>query len=214
MRPVIEIERRADLLHDTLAQHDDLVGHGHGLDLVVGHVDHGVAQALVQLGDLHTHEHAQFRVQVRQGFVKQKYLGIARDGASDRNTLALTAGELPGPAFQQGLDLQQARRIIDTPVDFGLGHADVFQAKAEILAHRHVGIERIRLKHHGNATIGSGRLDNARVVNPYVAVGDILQAGDQAQERRLPATGWADEDDKFAIFNVEIDAGNDLDGPE
>ena len=38
--PVIEIERRADLLDIAGVQDDDLVGHGHGFDLVMGDVDH------------------------------------------------------------------------------------------------------------------------------------------------------------------------------
>src|SRR5205814_2099073 len=41
VRPVVEFERRTDLLHDAVVHHDDLVGHGHGLDLVVGDIDRG-----------------------------------------------------------------------------------------------------------------------------------------------------------------------------
>ena len=37
-RPVVEIERRADLLDAAVVHDDDLVGHRHRLDLVVGHV--------------------------------------------------------------------------------------------------------------------------------------------------------------------------------
>ena len=47
-RMVVELERRADLLDAPAAQHDDPVGHGHRLDLVVGDVDHGRAQPVVQ----------------------------------------------------------------------------------------------------------------------------------------------------------------------
>jgi hypothetical protein len=45
--------------------HDhDLVGHGHGLDLVVGDVDRRRLQALVQFLDLGTHLHSQLGVEI------------------------------------------------------------------------------------------------------------------------------------------------------
>jgi hypothetical protein len=42
-RIVVEIERAADLFDPPIAHDDDAVGHGHGLDLIVGHVDDGGA---------------------------------------------------------------------------------------------------------------------------------------------------------------------------
>ncbi len=38
------------------------------------------------------------------------------------------------------------------------------------------------------------------------AVGDVLEAGDETQQRRLAAAGRADEDDELAGLDVEIDA--------
>jgi hypothetical protein len=48
-RLVVQLQGRPDLLDPTVVHDDDLVGHGHGLDLVVGHVDRGRAQAVVQM---------------------------------------------------------------------------------------------------------------------------------------------------------------------
>ena len=39
--PVVELERRADLVDSSLVHHHDPVGHRHGFRLVVGDVDHG-----------------------------------------------------------------------------------------------------------------------------------------------------------------------------
>jgi hypothetical protein len=44
---------------------DDLVGHGHGLDLVVGHIDRRGLEPLVQFLDLDPHLHPQLGVKVR-----------------------------------------------------------------------------------------------------------------------------------------------------
>ncbi len=101
VRRLVEFHRRADLLDDAGAQHDDAVGERHRLDLVVGHVDHGdVAHALVQLGDLDAHRDAQRGVEVGQRLVEQEDLGIAHDGAADGDALALAAGKLLGQAVE------------------------------------------------------------------------------------------------------------------
>ena len=92
---VVERQRRADLLDAAVAQHDDLVGQRHRLDLVVRHVDHGGAEALVQLGDLDAHLHAQLGIEIGERLVEQEDCGLAHDGAADSDALALAAGKLP-----------------------------------------------------------------------------------------------------------------------
>ncbi len=44
--------------------------------------------------------------------------------------------------------------------------------------------------------------------------GDVLEPGDHAQQRRFPAAGRADEDDEFAIVDVDVDALDDIDRAE
>ena len=90
--------------------HDhDLVGHGHGFDLVVGDVDRRGLQALMQFLDLGAHLHAQLGVEVRQRLVEQEHLRIAHDGAAHGDALALAAGKLARKAVEQGAE----------PEDFG-----------------------------------------------------------------------------------------------
>ena len=81
--------------------HHDLVGHGHGLDLVVGDVDGRRLQALVQLLDLGAHGDAQLGVEIRQRLVEQEHLRVAHDGAAHGDALALAAGELARIAVEQ-----------------------------------------------------------------------------------------------------------------
>ena len=98
---VVEIERRADLLDEAVVHHDDLVGHGHGFDLVVGDIDRGGLQPLMQFLDLGAHLHPQLGVEVRQRLVEQEHLRIAHDRAAHGDALALAARELARIAFQQ-----------------------------------------------------------------------------------------------------------------
>ena len=108
---IVEIQRRADLLHIALAHRHDLVGHGHGLDLVVGDVDGGHLQPLMQILDLGAHLHPQLCVEVRQRFVEQEHLRIADDRPPHRHALALTARQLPRITAEE----------LAEPEDAGLG---------------------------------------------------------------------------------------------
>ena len=91
---VVELERRADLLDQAVVHDDDLVGHGHGLDLIVRDIDRRRLEALMQFLDLGAHLHAQLGVEVGQRLVEQEHLRIAHDGAAHGDALALTAGKL------------------------------------------------------------------------------------------------------------------------
>ncbi len=98
-RVVVEFQRGADLLDAAAVEHDDALRQRHRLDLVVGDVDDGRAQAAVQAGDLHAHLHAQRGIEVGQRLVEQEQLGLARDRAPDRHALALAAGQVLGLAL-------------------------------------------------------------------------------------------------------------------
>ena len=95
---LVEVLGRVDLLYDAVLHHDDPGAQGHGLRLVVGNVDDGASQALMELGNLHTHLAPQFRIQVGERLIHEEDLGIPHDGASHGNPLALAAGEGPGLA--------------------------------------------------------------------------------------------------------------------
>ena len=100
-RPVVEFQRRPDLLDDAVMHDHDLVGHGHGLDLVVGDIDRRGLEALVQFLDLGAHLDAKLGVEIGERLVEQENLRIAHDRPAHGDTLALAAGELARIACQQ-----------------------------------------------------------------------------------------------------------------
>ena len=55
---LIQLKRAAGLLNDAVTHHHNLIAHGHRFDLIVGHVDRGCLQALMQGFDLGAHLHA------------------------------------------------------------------------------------------------------------------------------------------------------------
>ena len=106
-RPVVDLSRLVELLDAALMHDRDARRQRHRFDLVVGHVDGGLADLLVQLLDLHAHLDAQLGIEIGQRFVEQEEQGIAHQRPAHGDALALAAGQLPGLALQQMLDLQQ-----------------------------------------------------------------------------------------------------------
>ena len=153
-RLAVELHRRADLLDPAGVEHDDLVGHGHRLDLVVGDVDHRRAELVVQLADLQPHRAAQRGIEVGQRLVEQEGGRLAHDGAADGDALALAAGELAGPAVEIVGEVEDAGRLGHLPVDDRLVLARHLQREGDVVAHRHVRVERVGLEHHGELALG------------------------------------------------------------
>jgi hypothetical protein len=204
----VDLERGVHLLDEAVFHHDDARAHGHGLDLVVSDVDHGGLEALVELGDLGAHLDAHFGVEVGEGFVEEEDLRLAHDGAAHGHTLALAAGKGLGFAFEILFDAENGRSFHHTLVDFGFGVFAQLQAEGHVVVNRHVGIERVVLEDHRDVTILGWNVVHAFVADEDVTLGDFLQPGDHAQGGGLAAAGGADEDDKFAVFDFEVEVGD------
>ena len=75
-------------------------------------------------------------------------------------------------------------------------------------------IERVGLEHHGEPALRRADIRHVLRVDQHLAGGDVLEAGDEAQKRRLAATRRPDEHRELAVLDVEIDAVDDADGAE
>ena len=184
---MVELERRAGLLDDAALQHHDLVGERHRLDLVVGHVDHGGGEFVVQPCELDAHLDPERRVEVGERLVEQEHLGRPHDRAADRDPLTLAAGKGARLAVEELLELQDACRLEHLGVALGLGHARKPKREAHVVAHGHVRIERIGLEHHREPALGRRHVVDPLAVDHQVARGDLLEPRDHAQQGRLAA---------------------------
>ena len=92
-RAVVDFLRRAELLDDAVAHHRDLVGHRHRFHLVVGDVDGGRVDPVVQFAQLVHHQVAELGVERAERLVHQEALRPAHDGPAERDALAVAAGQ-------------------------------------------------------------------------------------------------------------------------
>ena len=186
-------------MHDN-----DLVGHGHGLDLVMRHIDGGRLQPLVQFLDFRAHGDAQFRIEIGERLIEQEYLRIADNGAAHRHALALAAGQLPGKAVEQVGEAQNFRCRFDALVDLGLGGTFQRQRKGHVVGNGHVRIERIVLEHHGDVALLRRETIDHLSADADFAGGNILQPRQHAQQRGLAAARRPDQNDELAIGDLDI----------
>jgi hypothetical protein len=104
------------LLDHAIAHDGDAVCHGQRLELVVGD-DHGCLGEVGQnLLDLAAHGMAEFHIEARQGLVKEEAIGIAHNGAGDRNALLFTFRNLSRHAVQNLGEMQDFGYPVDAPV--------------------------------------------------------------------------------------------------
>ena len=91
---VIDLGGGAHLLDDSLVKDHDPGGQGHRLDLVMGDINHGGGQGVMELLKLHPHLCAQRCIKVRERLIKQKDLRLSHQRSPDRHPLSLAAREL------------------------------------------------------------------------------------------------------------------------
>src|SRR5271165_4849796 len=150
---MIDVVRRGELLNDTALHYCDTISEGQRLDLVVRHIDHGVAKLLVELLDLDAQFAAQLGVEVGKRLVEEKHIAIAHQRASDRDALALPARKLGRLTLQQRIELQHLRSLGDSSRNFRLWPAGDTKSERQILFDAHPRIKRIRLEHHPDAAV-------------------------------------------------------------
>src|SRR5215831_18895264 len=202
-RCLVHLARRRNLLHFALVHHHHTIAERHGLGLVVGDVDEGRGQPLVQLFDLAAHLGAQRRIQVGQRLVEQKHLGTPHQRPTQRHPLPLTARQLARPALVEPLQAQQRRRLAHALRDHLACKARHLEREGQIAAHVHVRVERIALEHHGDVALARRTILHRLPVDPDVPAGRLLEAGDQGQGGRFSAARRTDDGHELAICYLE-----------
>ena len=99
----------------------------------VAHVDNGHAHFVAQPLDVVQDLAFACGIERSQRFVHQQQPGAREQGAADRDTLLLTAGQVARPAFQQRAEVEQADHAVE--VDIAVRHRGEEAAVGEVAAH-------------------------------------------------------------------------------
>ena len=167
---LVERARLVALL-DVAAAHDrDAVAHGQRLVLVVGDVDEGDLELLLDALELDLQVDAQARVERAERLVEQQHGRLEHERARQGDALLLAAGELRRAPVPVVLHAHQRQRLGDAALDLGLGGALVAQAEGDVLGHRLVREERVALEDRVDAPLVRRRARHVVAVEQDLAL--------------------------------------------
>ncbi len=204
-REVVNIERRSHLLHAPGAHHHHPVRQRQGFFLVVRDVDGGNTQLLLDAADLLAQLHPDLGIQRRERLIQQQHARPDGQRPRQRHTLLLPAGKLVGVAVAILIQVDQAEHLADALLDLGLGGLAHLQPKTDVLPHRQVGEQGIRLEHHAHVALVGRLVGNIFLVQRYPALRGQLKTGDHAQRGSFATARRAQEGNKFAFFHVQVE---------
>src|SRR5579862_1482255 len=136
-----------------------------------------------------------------EGFVHQKDVGFGGQCAGDGDALAHPAGELMDITLLEFCQMYELEVVTHFLQPLGLGNAFHLHAEFDVFADREPWEKAVILEDHD--AVGARALDG-RAIDEHLSRGLRLQARDQMKERRLAASGWADDADELSRTYLQI----------
>ena len=142
--------------------------------------------------------------------------GSSHDRAAHRDPLPLAARELRRAPVEQLVEPEHRRDLVHPAPDLVLRRPPHLEAVADVLADGHVRVEGVGLEDHRDVAVPRREIGHVAPADRDRAAGHLLEPGDHAQQRRLPAAGGPDESDELAVRDLERDVveGDDIAGED
>jgi hypothetical protein len=148
------------------------------------------------------------------GSSNRKHARVADDRAAHRHALPLAARELARIALEIRSEAEDVGRLFHACLDLALRLLCDHQRERHVVANGHVRIERVVLEHHRDVALLRRLAIDHGVADRHFAAGDLLEAGDHPQERRLAASRRSDQHAELAVADLDIDAADHMRRPE
>jgi hypothetical protein len=147
---------------------------------------------------------AYLRVERAERLVEQEHLGLDRECAGERHALPLPTGQLRRITIGELIEVDELEEFHDAPFDLVLRALANRQAERHVLEHGHVLERGVVLEDEPDVAVlrrqlgrvGAGDLDDAVV--------GVFEAGDDAQQRRLPAAARTKQRRERSARDLEI----------
>ena len=155
-------------------------------------------QLVLQLG-------AGQRVQRAERFVEQQHFGLHRQGSGNADALLHAAGDFAGALLRGGGQTDHRQHRIGARLELGFafgGGKHALDRQIDVFKAGQPRQQRVVLKHHG--ALRAGASDFAVGAQQYTLRGQG-QPGDQVEQRRFAAARVADQGDKLALGDLEVD---------
>src|SRR5229473_3584824 len=212
LRPGVERQGIVDLLDAAMVHDRDAVRCRHRLGLVVGDIDRGDAEFIVQTADLAAHFLAQIGVEVGERLVQQQDFRLHHQRAGQRHPLLLAAREFVRIARGEVVELHHIEDLSDPALQLVFCYLPHLQAKRDVLFDRHVRPQRVALEDHRHPAAlrrqRGARRRHLLAVHFHRAGRGCNKTRDHPQRRGLPAARRAQQRDELArAQRVDVGGG-------
>src|SRR5664280_339984 len=150
----------------------------------------------------------QRRIEIREWLVEQKDHRFTNHGAAKCDALPLAPGERVRFTLQKVGKTEQFGGCFHSPLDLGSLYLSAAKPKAKIVLDTHMGIERVRLKHHSDVAVLSGNVVHYTAINRKNTGGDRFEARNHPQGRRFTAARRSQQDHELAVCDIKINIIN------
>ncbi|CCX38139.1 uncharacterized protein BN452_02034 [Clostridium sp. CAG:1013] len=196
---IVHLGGSAQLLKPAVFHHGDPVGHVQGFLLVMGDVNKGDTQLLLQPLQFLLHLPPQLQVQGSQGLVQQQQFGPVDERPGDGHTLFLAAGKFSGHPLLKTGQLDQFQHLFHFFFDLALGPLPDLQGVAHVLLHGHVGEQSVVLEHGVHVPPVGLHVGHVLALQQHPALVRGLQPGDDPQGGGFAAARGPQQGDKFPL---------------
>jgi len=181
------------------------VGHRQRLLLVVGDVEEGDADLLLERLQLDLERLAELRVEGTERLVQEQDCRVEDERARQGDTLLLAAGELRGlPPLVAG-KLHELEGLPDALFDFGLRAPGAPEAERDVVEDVQVREECVVLEDRVHVALVRRGVGDIGPVQDDLARGRLLEAGDHPQSRGLAAPRGTEQGEELPAGHLEVD---------
>ena len=142
-------------------------------------------------------------VQVREWLVEEEDGWLADDRSIHRDPLSLAPRKGPRFAVKEGMDPQHLCGNRDSLVDLGFGQLAKLEAEGHVIVDRHVGIERVVLKDHGDISVLGGKVVDHPVADVNGSLSDLFQPSHHTECGGFATARGADQHQELAIGDLQ-----------
>src|SRR5207249_10104832 len=124
---------------------------------------------------------------------------------SDSYTLLLSARQLPGVFLAMLFQLHEFQQIVDNPFSFLTRSTTNLESITDILFNRHARKQSIGLEDYTHATLARRQIGHIFAMQNYITCFRLLKACNDPQDCSLAASGSAEQNQRFALSDIERD---------
>ena len=201
-------------------QQHHTVGDAKGAAHVVGDDNAGDAELAVEVHDELVDFGAGDGVEAGAGFVVEEDFGVQGDGAGQAGAFFHSAGKLGGHFVGVGAQADFFQLDLDDDFDRLLGQIGVLpERQGDVVGHGHRVEQSAALEEDADGGAVGGELGGGHGSQVFSQANDVAgsrrQVADhQAQQRGFPRTRAAQNDQRFAVADFEVDAVQDASAVE